>query len=53
MQNKTNLLIKVTFYIIIFFLILSDILYSDNYPIYSIIILILLIAYYVISPKIR
>lgn len=46
-------LLKISIFIILIAFILSDIVYSNYYPIYSIIILSLLLMYYVISPKIR
>ncbi len=44
---------KIIGILIILTLILSDIVYSNNYPFYSILILVILVLYYAISPKIR
>ncbi len=52
-MKNTIFLLKISVFIITVTLILSDIIYSNYYPIYSIIILSLLLMYYVISPKIR
>jgi hypothetical protein len=48
-----NIILKFIITIFVGSVILSDIIYSNNYPIYSIIILAILVTYYVISPKIR